>query len=442
MLSVPDHQRHPSGNRRRRGIVAPLVAVSLIALLGIVALVFDVGIMQERKRDAQGSADMAALAAATVLFQNWYSGSPLFRGSGPKDIATTNALAIAKANGYNNDGVTNTVTVHVADATVAHVNPSYLPMDGVPFPNGYAEVIITYNEPARFSGIFGATKLPVTARALARGLYVGTGDGVIILDPHASGALTIKGAGNAGVITVNNGSVFVDSDSSSAGSASGSHALVTDTSKGFVSPGGFSPPGNFIGTQKVGPPIPDPLRALPDLGQTSVQQSLGLSTQFYPSGSNYTMNPGVYNGDFNPSGNVTLNPGIYVINGNVTMAGQGNSVTGVGVTFFFTGGFSTTGSWKNAGWNITAPTTGPFAEIAMYQSRTSTGGINVAGNGDITVTGTFYAAGTNVDFGGNGSLIVNGQYISNQLNAHGNGNITITYPGKDVPGPRRIQLVE
>jgi Flp pilus assembly protein TadG len=442
MLYVPDHQLHLFGNRKRRGVVAPLVAVSLIALLGIVALVVDLGIMQERKRDVQGSADMAALAAATVLFQNWYSGTPLWRGSGPKDIATAQALAVASANGYNNDGVTNTVTVRVADATVTHVNPSYPTYDTMAFPNGYAEVIITYNEPARFSGVLGATNLPVTARALARGLYVGTGDGVIILDPHASGALTIKGAGNAGVINVLKGSVHVDSDSSSAGSASGSHATVSDPSKGFVSPGGFVPAINFIGPQTVGLPLPDPLRALPDLGQSSVQQSLGLNTQFYPSGSDYTMNPGIYNGDFNPSGNVTLNPGIYVINGNVTMAGQGNSVTGDGVTFFFTGGFATTGSWKNAGWNITAPTTGPFAGIAFYQSRTSTGGINVAGNGDISITGTFYAPGTNVDFGGNGSLTVNGQYISNQLNAHGNGNINITYPGVDVPGPRRIQLVE
>lgn len=441
MRYLPNQQLQPPGKQRRRGVVAPLVAVSLVALLGVVALVMDLGIMQERKRDVQGSADMAALAAATVLFQNWYSGTPMYRGSGPKDIATANALAIAKANGYNNDGITNTVTVHVADATVTHVNASYPTLDGVPFPNGYAEVIITYNEPVRFSGVFGATNLPVTARSLARGLYVGTGNGIILLDPHASGSLTIKGTGNSGVITVNNGSVFVDSDSSSAGSASGSHALVND-SKGFVSPGGFSPPANFVGTKTVGPAIPDPLRALPDLGLASVQQSLGLANQSYPSGSDYTMNPGVYNGDFNPSGNVTLKPGIYVINGNITMAGQGNSVTGVGVTLFFTGGFSTTGSWKNAGWNMTAPTTGPFAGIALYQSRTSTGGFKTAGNGDITITGTFYAASTNVDFGGNGSLIVNGQYISNQLNAHGNGNITINYPGVDVPGPRRIQLVE
>jgi Putative Flp pilus-assembly TadE/G-like len=335
----------------RRGVVAPLVALCLIAMLGIVALVIDAGLMEDRKRHLQGAADAAALAAATDIFTNWYQGTPAAMGKDPQGTAKASAVGIAKRCGYTDDGgVTTTVTVNIANAKVGHVNPSYPTTDGIAFPDGYAEVIITYKEPARFITIFGMSQNTVSARALARGRYVGTGDGVILLDPHASGALTVKGSGNSGGITVNNGDITIDSDSQTAGVTSGSHAIVT-SQNGFYTRGNVS--GNFLGGPIVpgSPPLPDPLRALP----APTAAALNLPTQTYPSGSDYTMSPGVYTGGFQPSGNVTLKPGIYIINGDIKMAGQGNSVTGVGVMIYFTGGFSTTGSWNNAGWNITAP---------------------------------------------------------------------------------------
>jgi Flp pilus assembly protein TadG len=50
-----------------RGAVAPLVAVTLIGLLGITALVIDGGLMFSARRDLQALADSAARAGAMAL---------------------------------------------------------------------------------------------------------------------------------------------------------------------------------------------------------------------------------------------------------------------------------------------------------------------------------------------------------------------------------------
>lgn len=53
--------------RGERGAVAPLVAVIMLALLGITALVVDGGILFSARRDLQGLADSAARAGAMTL---------------------------------------------------------------------------------------------------------------------------------------------------------------------------------------------------------------------------------------------------------------------------------------------------------------------------------------------------------------------------------------
>src|SRR5712692_2188230 len=82
--------------KRRRGMVAVYVALSMTVLLGISAIALDGGILLAERRHAQATADAAALAAAAELFKN---------SSG---TASQSAASVAKANGYANDG-TNSV---------------------------------------------------------------------------------------------------------------------------------------------------------------------------------------------------------------------------------------------------------------------------------------------------------------------------------------------
>lgn len=59
--------------KKRRGTVAVIVALSLVAVLSVVALALDGGILYEDRRDIQAAADAAALAAADDLFNNYGS---------------------------------------------------------------------------------------------------------------------------------------------------------------------------------------------------------------------------------------------------------------------------------------------------------------------------------------------------------------------------------
>ena len=96
-------------SHKKRGIVAVLVAVSLIAILGIAALAIDAGKLLDDDRRLQAAADAAALAAADDLFTNYYANG----GADPNGTAAAMPLSTAAADGYNNNGTTNTVTVNI-----------------------------------------------------------------------------------------------------------------------------------------------------------------------------------------------------------------------------------------------------------------------------------------------------------------------------------------
>src|SRR6476646_5782496 len=96
--------------RLRRGIVSVLVAVFLIALIGILAIALDGGVLQDNKRRVQTAADAAATAAAANLFQHYPQLTPA--SPDPSDNAKNAAIAVATANGYTT-GSTATVTVNI-----------------------------------------------------------------------------------------------------------------------------------------------------------------------------------------------------------------------------------------------------------------------------------------------------------------------------------------
>src|SRR5262249_20862484 len=145
--------QNKSKTNSRRGAVAPFVALCLIALMSIVAIAIDGGMLLDRRRGCQAAADAAALAAAADLYYNWEANS----GSDPKGDAKTAALANASANGFNNDGVSSIVTVNIPPTSGNFAGQA-----------GYVEVIIQYNLPRGFSGVLGSGDMPVKARAVAR----------------------------------------------------------------------------------------------------------------------------------------------------------------------------------------------------------------------------------------------------------------------------------
>jgi hypothetical protein len=430
-------------NGRRRGIVAVLVAVLLTTLLGVAAIAVDGGLMQDNRRCVQAATDAAAMAAAQQLYANYPAiVASNYTTADPGNNAATAAQASATANGYKSDGVNASVVVNI-------------PPKSGPFSGriGYAEVLITYYQPRHFSAIWGSTTLPVSARAVARGSWAGSGDGIICLDPTAQNSL--NAAGNGSLTVTGGANVIVDSnDPASAARATGGGAV---TAANFLITGGAN--GTFNGNVVTGVlPTPDPLAYLPvpPVPPDGTMSSKGIGQ----GNKQYTLTPGRYTNlpNFNQGDVVILqqasagNGGIYYIDGGGFASTGANIIMDSGTTggvMIYNNPANSSGSQGisisgNASGtiNLSALTSGPYAGMLFWQNRSAAQTMKLDGNGSFTLSGTFYAANAQLSVTGNGTAVIGSQYISRTVYFGGGGATTINYTDKGTARVRIIQLVE
>jgi Flp pilus assembly protein TadG len=150
-----------TGRQPRRGAVLPLVTLSLIALLGFLALAIDIGMLLVAKTQAQNVADVAAMTGARTI-----DGSP----SSNLANATANAQAIAGLNVVLGNPVT------PSEMTITHgayhydpVQQLFIPQFPPQAPDSYSltQVTVTPSRPSGFAKIFGVTMLSVSATSIA-----------------------------------------------------------------------------------------------------------------------------------------------------------------------------------------------------------------------------------------------------------------------------------
>ena len=257
-------------------------------------------------------------------------------------------------------------------------------------------------------------------------ITVSVGTSVFVLNSTASGSLSLSG--NASIDVP--GIVVVDSNSTTALSASG-NAQVTASSIQVV--GGFRKTGNaiFSPTPTTGiKPLADPLAGLAAPSGGTSQGSVNLTN------GSKTINPGIYS-QINVSGNanLTLNPGVYVIagggfnvSGNARVSGSGVMIYNAGSKFPSTGGsFGPISLSGNGNIQLSAPTTGPYADILIFQSRDNTQPITLSGNGSLAMNGTIYAPVALLTMSGNGKETQ--PLVVNQLNMSGNASSTFAATG-------------
>ena len=122
--------------RDERGQAIVLMTLSLVVIMGMAALVLDVGNWYHTKRRLQGTADAAALAGAQLL---------------PNDSSGAQSQALAYANKNGGDVAGGNITV---SSTV--------------LPNDTISVRARKTDPGIFSGILGIASADVDARAKAR----------------------------------------------------------------------------------------------------------------------------------------------------------------------------------------------------------------------------------------------------------------------------------
>ena len=146
---------------KRGGSILPLLAVSLVALFGCVALAVDVGRLSVASAQLQDAADLAAIAGARTL-NTGTAGNLTAATSNAQNAAITN-LIVGTALTSPEIAVTHG-SYHYNSASQTFA-PQFPPSGSDNY--GLTQVTITHKVPGTFSNLFGSSFCTVTATATA-----------------------------------------------------------------------------------------------------------------------------------------------------------------------------------------------------------------------------------------------------------------------------------
>lgn len=375
----------------RSGVSAVITAIALTTLAGFCGLAVDVVMWEVDQRAMQGAADQAALAAATA-FRNANETTAL----GDSTTAQNAAYATAIRNGYSG-------------TAVAPYNNG-----GTCTNDGCIQVTISQQQPRYFTGIFTSSAITTSVNAVATCSGCGNGSFtipsnggnpcVMALDGGGKGVITDTGgsslsldgcnlynnAPNTDATIVNNNAVI---EGCSTTNACGSQAFLAQPNN----PGGIDVP---VVTNAS--PAPDPYAGItPPTVASSCTNSFAAYAS--PNTANTFVNvpsgtycPGNINGD-----NITFATGAVIVinqNNGLDTHGNGNTIlSGTGVMLYVLGGGNIN---ANAVLNISAPTTGQYAGLALWFGDTNN--VSYAGSNSGTFQGAIYAPKADVSYAGNG----------------------------------------
>ncbi len=384
-----------------RGQILPLVALGIVAILGMIALVVDVGNWRYQQRLEQSAADSAAIAGAIRL--NFPTNSSSTPQQAAKDAAAQN--------GFQDDGGVGNVVVTVNIPPQSNTPPH---TGATPYPaNTAVEVIVKRKHAQFFSGIFGSNFGSGSARAVAVSepdlsaclvqTTVANGQGIGITGTKP---LQTKGCG-----VLANGTITVP-------------GFQGTTSVGYWAPDNVGGVYGFPGAVSLPAPATDTCprivgcaylaaQPIPTLNLAAATDASKVSSLTVPSGQSYAE---VYNCC---SGSPTvLGPGLYYIYGGISGTLQGDGVTLVNVD----GGFTASGLGAAHPF-FSAPTSGPTIGVAYYQppSNTNTIVLNGGGNGTSAWDGMFYAPTTG-DLLDNGGSVTFAYLVVGDILIHGGGS--------------------
>jgi len=411
--------------RNERGSIAAITAISLAMLLAFGALGVDVSLWLRAKNDAQGAADAAANSAAAAAAVG-----------NPSGRIQTEANAAAAANGFQNGMNGVVVTLNNPPASGSYAGNA----------NAYEVIVSAPQQLYLASALPGVPAAPtVQGRAVALLNKTTIGPTCILgLSPLPSN-VDVTFNGNTSVVA-NGCDVDADSTSSNSVNTNGGgtvHAANVRTAGG-VSGGNIFVTGQIYTHTSS---IPDPYagRTIPSMPSFSSPNNWS-GTIHNPTG---VM---AFNGDVNVTGTTNLDPGVYIIsNGSLKSAAQYN-VSGTGVTIILTspspssdnGTFSFTGG---GALNITAPTTGPTAGIALWaDSGLPNNQDKFAGGTTGNLVGAIYLPSHDVKYAGNSNTASNCmQLIAYNIVFTGTSNFNHNCSGTgvaDPPAPTTWSLVE
>lgn len=465
--------------RREDGAVELIVALSLVVILGIVALVVDVGNAKQARRNFQTAADSGSLAGAQNLLtagtpataeafaahyafdsMNQPRGSSIGCPGSPYPAAPTGAVCYQSG---------------TSGAVVYVTTPYTCPTTGATAGSGTCAVAQT---PANTVNVRVCQQLSTSfARVLninttmvcnsgTSSFAPSTGNCVLcVMSTPPAGTCTFQLIGTSGlnVTGVPPGPILVNDPNSGAVCGNG----TTDVN----SPGGFYYVGchgsgsscisgsgsvNWTTNPAPGPASQDPLR---NVQPPSVTTQGNCTT----SGSNETCTPGIYS-TLTPlhMGTTCLQSGVYVITGGIplktgdtllseALGGSGfcqGSPTGGVMIYFTCSGYSASstpptlapcngqgagfsgngGSVGTAAQPLAAMTSGAYSGLVIFADRGNTQTIMDSDGGiAYTTKGTVYGLNASVSLGGNSGATMDSRFVIGSLSMHGTPNINEIY---------------
>lgn len=246
--------------------------------------------------------------------------------------------------------------------------------------------------------------------------------GVLLLDPSGRGALSASG--NGGGVVVSNGDLVVDSSNSSAGLVSGNENVSATN----IYVAGKLSGGKISGTLHTASPAEtDPLAALP----TPTAPATKFTNTVISGNRSVTLSPGTYVGGIKVIGNanVTLLPGLYYLQGGLNVNGNAK-LTGTGVTLYNASGAIDIAG--NAILMLTAPSSGTYQGIAIFQNRPSSTPLTFSSAG-FRITGEVYAPAAGLTIAGNSTETISGNgatipgaLIVRDLSMSGNCSVVVS----------------
>ncbi|WP_439545475.1 pilus assembly protein TadG-related protein [Sandarakinorhabdus sp.] len=409
----------------RRGSIAAMTAMLIPLLIGAAGLASDTMQWTLVRRSLQRQADSAALSGAYALTQN-------------RDVTSTVTADLAKNSNFP-----------LASAPVIENAPTAGPFAGDP---GAVRVRIVADARLPFTGAFLGRATAISVEATA-GLQQDGEYCILALDE--SNSLGITNSGNTtvdaacGMHSNSSGEPAINGQGSADIIASPVSAVgnVDNQSGAFRAGTVFQP---YSVSQR------DPFADLPDLSINGSPNNGDVR-----SNQTRTLTPGNYRG-MNIQGNAVLQPGIYYIDGARNGGGNPNNgglsigsqatVTGSGVTIILTSsnpavGGTFAGLRINGGAtiNLTAPTSGTYRGVLIYQDRRAPAmgdTLQINGNSASTLQGAIYAPRNEILMNGTTGMNTNClQLIGYRLTFTGNSRITNVCPAMSNAGAFRGNIV-
>lgn len=426
--------------RGERGQAAVMMSLSLTFLFGVIGFSVDLGHLYYQKQVAQAAADAGAMAAAAYANDEGSSAQTTLTDTA---CGTSSAITITS-------GTAPYVACQYATATA---NGGFLPSevtitsaDGVPTqapgtPSTYwVQATVSESLASTFLRFFGHSTVNVSAEATA-GIVPGPANTPYCMYTLATTtAESFFASGSSSGATLTNCGLAVNSSANSSSSPN-NNAYVLDGSAGMTLSGtggkitvhgGANVNGTYCGTTGVtcsAATVTDPLINLPT-PTNYLPPNVTCTTWNSSTGAN-PIPAGCYTGGISiGSGTFSFSGGMYVLmGGGLTISGANTTVTGSGVTFYNTGNTTniiapvTFSGRPNV--TLSAPTSGTWKGILMYQDRTTSYASpnQINGNTSPNLSGTLYFPGSPVEFTGtNGTTAAYTAIIAQTITFNGDAN--------------------